>query len=114
MAAPTETTSSGKVVVTNVGLMLSGDLRRPILDADTLVIDAGKITAVGRQADCDLSQAKTRIDAQGTAVAQGTTADEVRKDGAEVAIYTALSMLIGAFIASAAAALGGRLRDEHL
>jgi len=71
MAAPTETPSSGKVVITNVGLMLSGDLRRPILDADTLVIDAGKISAVGRQADCDLSHAQTRIDAQGTAVVPG-------------------------------------------
>ena len=71
MAAPAETQSSGKVVVTNVGLMLSGDLRRPILDADTLVIDAGKIVAVGKQADCDLSHAKTHIDAQGTALAPG-------------------------------------------
>jgi enamidase len=71
MAAPTDTQSSGKVVITNIGLLLSGDLRRPILDADTLVIDAGEITAVGRQADCDLSHAKTRIDAQGTAVVPG-------------------------------------------
>ena len=71
MAAPTETQSSGKVVITNIGLMLSGDLGRPILDADTVVIDAGKIIAVGRQADCDLSHAKTRIDAQGTAIVPG-------------------------------------------
>jgi enamidase len=71
MVAPTESASSGKVVITNVGLMLSGDLRRPILDADTLVIEAGKITAVGKQADCDLSHAKTRIDAQGSALAPG-------------------------------------------
>jgi hypothetical protein len=41
-------------------------------------------------------------------------ADVARKEGAEVAIYTALALLIGAFIASAAAALGGRLREEHL
>ena len=41
-------------------------------------------------------------------------ADEARKAAAETAIYTALSMLIGAFIASVAAALGGRLRDEHI
>jgi hypothetical protein len=41
-------------------------------------------------------------------------ADTARKDAAEAAIYTALSMLIGAFVASASAALGGRLRDEHL
>jgi hypothetical protein len=41
-------------------------------------------------------------------------ADAARKVAAEIAIYTALSMLIGAFIASVSAALGGRLRDEHI
>jgi enamidase len=71
MAAPVESQGSGKVVITNVGLMLSGDLQRPILDADTVVIEAGKVKAVGRQADCDLSHAKTRIDAQGSALAPG-------------------------------------------
>jgi hypothetical protein len=40
-------------------------------------------------------------------------ADVARKSTAAVAIFTALSMLIGAFIASAAAAYGGSLRDEH-
>lgn len=40
------------------------------------------------------------------------SADEVRKTAASVSIYTFLSMLIGAFIASAAAALGGQQRDE--
>ena len=39
-------------------------------------------------------------------------ADTARKATAEFAIFTALSMLIGAFIASAAAAYGGRVRDE--
>lgn len=40
-------------------------------------------------------------------------ADAARKAAAEFAIFTALSLLIGAFIASAAAAYGGSLRDEH-
>jgi hypothetical protein len=40
-------------------------------------------------------------------------ADAARKAAAAAAIYTALSMLVGAFIASVSAALGGRLRDEH-
>jgi hypothetical protein len=40
-------------------------------------------------------------------------ADVARKAAAEAAILTALSMLIGAFIACVSAALGGRLRDEH-
>jgi hypothetical protein len=41
-------------------------------------------------------------------------ADSARKAAAEASIYLALSMLIGAFIASVAAALGGRIRDEHI
>jgi hypothetical protein len=41
-------------------------------------------------------------------------ADTARKAAAQAAIYTALAMLVGAFIASVSAALGGRLRDEHV
>jgi len=40
-------------------------------------------------------------------------ADEARRAAAEASIYLALSLLVGAFIASVSAALGGRLRDEH-
>ncbi len=40
-------------------------------------------------------------------------ADAARKAAAEASIYTALAMLVGAFIACVSAALGGRLRDEH-
>ena len=41
-------------------------------------------------------------------------ADKARKAGAALAMFTALSMLIGALIASVAAALGGQQRDEHM
>jgi hypothetical protein len=40
-------------------------------------------------------------------------ADATRKAASEFAIFTALSMMIGAFIASVAAAFGGGLRDEY-
>lgn len=40
-------------------------------------------------------------------------ADAARKSGSAVSIFTALSMVIGAFIASVAAAYGGSLRDEY-
>jgi hypothetical protein len=40
-------------------------------------------------------------------------ADQGRKAMASLSFYTFFSMLIGAFIASAAAALGGRSRDEY-
>jgi len=71
MAEVAATEKSGKVVIQNVGLMLSGDLDQPILSADTVVIDDGIITHVGRYKDCDTSHAKTVIDAKGTCLAPG-------------------------------------------
>ncbi len=62
---------SGKVVIRNVGSMLSGDIDRPLLDADTVVIHDGLITAVGREADCDIAEAKTTIDARRTTLCPG-------------------------------------------
>jgi len=63
--------ASGKLVVKNVGLMLSGALERPILDADTIVAMNGKITAVGKFKDLDTTNATTTIDAKGSPVAPG-------------------------------------------
>jgi enamidase len=57
--------------VRNVGLMLSGDLARPILDADAIVCVGGRIAAVGRLKDLDVEGAATIIDAQGSALAPG-------------------------------------------
>jgi enamidase len=62
---------SGKLVVRNIGLLLSGDLDRPILDADTIVAVEGKISAIGRAKDVDTSGAKLTIDAKGTTLAPG-------------------------------------------
>ena len=42
---------TGKLVVTNIGLLLSGALEAPILDADTLVIEGGRIAAIGTPAE---------------------------------------------------------------
>ncbi len=39
-------------------------------------------------------------------------ADAARKAAATIALFTVLSMVVGAFIASVAAAIGGRLRDD--
>jgi enamidase len=62
---------SGTLVIRNIGLLLSGKLEAPILDADTVVAEAGKITAVGRAADCDTDQARVVIDAHGCALSPG-------------------------------------------
>jgi enamidase len=71
MATATTEVRSGKVVIRNVGLMLSGDIDRPLLEADTVVIDDALITAVGRERDCDLAGATTIIDARQTCLAPG-------------------------------------------
>jgi enamidase len=62
---------AGKTVIKNVGLMLSGDLARPILDADTVVAVDGKIAAVGKAKDLDTAKASVTIDAKGTTLAPG-------------------------------------------
>jgi hypothetical protein len=63
--------------------------------------------------------AQARVDSFVTSVNEAQTkikadADAARKAAAQASIYLALSMLIGAFIASVSAALGGRIRDEHI
>jgi enamidase len=60
-----------RLVIRNIGLMLSGDLQRPILDADTIVAENGRIVAFGRAQDVDAAGAATLIDARGTTVAPG-------------------------------------------
>jgi enamidase len=71
MSTPTEPQFGGKVVITNIAVVLSGDITKPILDADTVVIDGGKFVAIGRQADCDIGRADVQIDARGTTLAPG-------------------------------------------
>jgi len=66
-----ESSAASKLVIRNIGLLLSGDIRRPILDADTVVAVDGKIAAIGKEKDLDVSGAATTIDANGTALAPG-------------------------------------------
>jgi enamidase len=60
-----------KLVIRNIGLLLSGDMEKPILDADTIVAENGKISAIGRAKDIDTDGATTIVDANGTVVTPG-------------------------------------------
>src|SRR5260370_10383587 len=60
-----------KLVIRNIGLVLSGALERPILDADTIAAENGKITGIGRAKGIEAEGATTVIDANGTTVAPG-------------------------------------------
>lgn len=71
MADPVATGSSGKVIIKNIGLLLSGDIDQPVLGADTIAIQDGLISAVGREKDIDMAGAITVIDARQTCVAPG-------------------------------------------
>src|SRR5499427_3595141 len=66
-----QATGPSKLVIRNIGLLLSGALEKPILDADTIVADNGRITAIGRAGDVDTAGATTIVDANGTTVAPG-------------------------------------------
>jgi enamidase len=61
----------GKLVIRNIGLTLSGDLQKPVLDADTIVAVDGLIVAVGKEKDCDTGNADRVVDAKGSALSPG-------------------------------------------
>ena len=61
----------GKTVIRNIGLLLTGDVAAPLAEADTLVLQDGRIAALGAASTLDLDGAAAEIDAQGCAVAPG-------------------------------------------
>jgi hypothetical protein len=87
---------------------------RGVSDDDRAYL-AGLVQA---QTGISAAEAQKRVDDFITATLDAenkarAAADAARKGAAEASIYTGLAMLIGAFIASVSAAIGGRLRDEH-
>jgi hypothetical protein len=65
------------------------------------------------QADAEKRVNDTVASAKDAEIKARQAADAARKATATFAIFTALSLLIGAFVAMAAAAFGGSLRDEY-
>jgi len=70
-AAPQTQDATHKLVIRNIGLMLSGKIEDPIYDADCLIAVGGKITAWGYARDMDLEGADLVIDANGCTLAPG-------------------------------------------
>ena len=68
------------------------------------------IRVVARDTGVTPSEAERRIEA--ATLSMREAADTARKVSSAIGFFTALSLLIGAFIASAAAAYGGGLRDD--
>ncbi|MCO6415742.1 amidohydrolase family protein [Siccirubricoccus sp. KC 17139] len=64
--------AKGRTLVRNIGLLLSGDLAQPVLAADAILIEDGRIAAIGRAAELkDRGPFTGEIDAHGCAVSPG-------------------------------------------
>lgn len=63
--------STKKLVIRNIGLILTGKMEAPIADGDCIIAVDGKISAFGYERDLDTEGATTLIDAHGATVAPG-------------------------------------------
>jgi len=61
----------GKLMIRNIGTLVSGDISNPLLSGDALVIDGGLIQAVGKEKDLDAKGFDQVIDVQGMTVTPG-------------------------------------------
>src|SRR5271169_4231709 len=68
---PAASGAPAKLAIKNIGLMLSGDLAKPILDADAILAIDGRIAAIGREKELDTEGAARVIDANGTTLSPG-------------------------------------------
>ncbi len=64
-------TDNSKLVIRNIGQILSGKLEAPILDGDCVISLGGKIAAIGAAKDLDTEQANVVVDAMGVTLAPG-------------------------------------------
>jgi hypothetical protein len=97
-----------------IHIAASAAMSGTVSDEDRMYLSALVANKTGVSAD----EAQKRVDTFIQSVKDASTqaraaADDARKAAAQAALYTALALLIGAFIASVSAAIGGRLRDEH-
>ena len=63
--------SGSKLVIRNIGLILSGDIERPILEGNCVVAIDGRVASFGYASDLDTESPDTEIDANGVTLAPG-------------------------------------------
>lgn len=59
-----------RLLIKNIGKMVSGDIRNPLIDADALLVEDGKIARIGKGKELDASAEKV-IDAKGITLTPG-------------------------------------------
>lgn len=62
---------AAKLVIRNIGMILSGKMEQPIYDGDCLIAIDGKIAEWGYEKDLDTESADTLVDAHGVTLAPG-------------------------------------------
>lgn len=60
-----------KLVIKNIGQILSGKIEEPIFEGDCLIAIDGKISEWGKEKDLDIEEADTLVDAHGVTLAPG-------------------------------------------
>ncbi len=60
-----------KTAIINVGTIVSGDWREPFIQGDAILMEEGRITAVGAVSDVQLKDCEIVIDADGATIAPG-------------------------------------------
>ena len=60
-----------KLVITNIGQILSGKIEAPFTDGDCIIAVDGKITGIGKAKDLDIDQATVHVNAHGVTVTPG-------------------------------------------
>lgn len=61
----------GKLVIRNIGLLLSGRMEEPIFDGDCVIAQDGRIADWGYERELDIEDADTEVDANGVTLAPG-------------------------------------------
>ena len=69
--APATSEAPRKLVIRNIGYILSGRMEEPVIEADCLIAINGKIDQWGAEKDMDCEGADTVIDANGVTLAPG-------------------------------------------
>ena len=60
-----------KVLLNNIGTIVSGDISAPILKGNAILIEGGKFKMIGQESDLDVKGVQTKIDCAGTTVTPG-------------------------------------------
>lgn len=61
----------GKLLIKNIGTLVSGDISNPLLLGDALLVEGGLIRAIGKEKDLDASGVEQVIDAGGMTLTPG-------------------------------------------